>query len=105
MNLVPEGALHARKHNLEEVDPDLKGQITKKGIPVITQSEGGVVQHAEIERDEVVFRKEFTEELESLFESYKETPTDEIAITAGKLICYELLKNTDDRSGLIKSIK
>lgn len=30
MNLVPEGALHARKHNLEEVDPDLKGQITKK---------------------------------------------------------------------------
>lgn len=104
-NIIPIGELHKNLHHLEEVDPDLKGQITKKGIPVITQSEGGVVQHAEIERDEVVFRKEFTEELESLFESYKETPTDEIAITAGKLICYELLKNTDDKSGLIKSIK
>lgn len=30
MNLIPEGALHARKHNLEEVNPELEGQITKK---------------------------------------------------------------------------
>ena len=101
MNLIPEGALHARKHNLEKINPELEGQITSKGIPVVAQGEGGVIQQAEIEKEEVIFRKEFTDELERLYKQYQ----DDIAIEAGKLICYELLKNTDDRSGLIKSIE
>lgn len=105
MNLIPEGALHARKHNLEEVNPELEGQITKKGIPVITHSEGGVTQTAEIEKNEWTLRKEFTDQLESLYSQYQEDPSDDIVIEAGKLVCFELLKNTDDRSGLIKSIK
>lgn len=105
MNLIPEGALHARKHNLEKVNPELEGQITSKGIPVVTQGEGGVIQQAEIEKEEVIFRKEFTDKLESLYKQYQEDSSDDVAIEAGKLICYELLKNTDDRSGLIKSIK
>jgi len=105
MNLIPEGALHARKHNLEEVNPELEGQITKKGIPVITHSEGGVTQTAEIEKNEWTLRKEFTDQLESLYSQYQKDPSDNIAIEAGKLVCFELLKNTDDRSGLIKSIK
>ena len=103
MNLIPEGALHARKHNLEKVNPELEGQITSKGIPVVAQGE--VIQQAEIEKEEVIFRKEFTDKLESLYKQYQEDSSDDIAIEAGKLICYELLKNTDDRSGLIKSIK
>lgn len=105
MNLIPEGALHARKHNLEKVNPELEGQITSKGIPVVAQGEGGVIQQAEIEKEEVIFRKEFTDKLESLYKQYQEDSSDDIAIEAGKLICYELLKNTDDRSGLIKSIE
>lgn len=105
MNLIPEGALHARKHNLEKVNPELEGQITSKGIPVVAQGEGGVIQQAEIEKEEVVFRKEFTDELERLYKLYQDDSSDDIAIEAGKLICYELLKNTDDRSGLIKSIE
>lgn len=105
MNLIPEGALHARKHNLEKVNPELEGQITSKGIPVVAQGEGGVIQQAEIEKEEVVFRKEFTDKLENLYRQYQENSSDDIAIEAGKLICYELLKNTDDRSGLIKNIK
>ena len=105
MNLIPEGALHARKHNLEKVNPELKGQITRKGIPVVAQGEGGVIQQAEIEKEEVIFRKEFTDELERLYKQYQDDSSDDIAIEAGKLICYELLKNTDDRSGLIKSIE
>jgi hypothetical protein len=40
-----------------------------------------------------------------LYSQYQEDPSDDIVIEAGKLICFELLKNTDDRSGLIKSIK
>lgn len=105
MNLIPEGALHARKHNLEKVNPELKGQITRKGIPVVAQGEGGVIQQAEIEKEEVIFRKEFTDELERLYKQYQDDSSEDIAIEAGKLICFELLKNTDDRSGLIKSIK
>lgn len=105
MNLIPEGALHARKHNLEKINPELEGQITSKGIPVVAQGEGGVIQQAEIEKEEVIFRKEFTDKLESLYKQYQEDSSDDIAIEAGKLICYELLKNTDDRSGLIKSIE
>lgn len=105
MNLIPEGALHARKHQLEEVDSSLEGQITKKGIPVITKSNGDVVQMAEIEKEEWTLRKDFTDQLESLYHLYQKDNSSEAAIKAGKLICYELLKNTDDRSGLIKSVK
>lgn len=105
MNLIPEGVLHARKHNLEKVNPELEGQITRKGIPVVAQGEGGVIQQAEIEKEEVIFRKEFTDELERLYKQYQDDSSEDIAIEAGKLICFELLKNTDDRSGLIKSIK
>lgn len=105
MNLIPEGALHARKHNLEKINPELEGQITSKGIPVVAQGEGGVIQQAEIEKEEVIFRKEFTDELERLYKQYQDDSSDDVAIEAGKLICYELLKNTDDRSGLIKSIE
>lgn len=105
MNLIPEGALHARKNQLEEIDPNLEGQITQKGIPVITKADGGIIQTAEIEKEEWTLRKEFTDQLESLYHLYQKDNSNEAAIKAGKLICYELLKNTDDRSGLIKSIK
>lgn len=102
MNLLPDGELHARKHDIEKYDKNLEGKITKKGIPVIT-NDG--TQTAEIEKEEWVLRKEFTDKLESLYKQYKDTNSDEIAIEAGKLVCFELLKNTDDRSKLIKNIK
>jgi hypothetical protein len=37
-NVIPEGALHARKHNI-----DIDG-ITKKGIPVVSEDENGKVE-------------------------------------------------------------
>ena len=36
-NVIPDGALHARKHNM-----DIEG-ITTKGIPVVSISEGGEI--------------------------------------------------------------
>ena len=54
---------------------------------------------------EWTLRKEFTDKLEALYKAYQEDSSNEIAIEAGKLVCHELLKNTDDRSGLIKSIE
>lgn len=103
INVIPEGALHARKHNLEEVNPELEG-ITKKGIPVVSQGEGGeVIQQAEIERSEIIFRLEVTNKIEELRKRYKETDSQEekdtIAIEAGKLLTQEIMENTKDNTG------
>lgn len=95
MNVIPEGALHARLHHM-----DVEG-ITKKGIPVITKESGGeIVQHAEIERDEIIFTKEVTEKLEELYKK----GTDEAAIEAGKILAREIMENTQDNTGLMQTI-
>lgn len=95
MNVIPEGALHARLHHM-----DMEG-ITKKGIPVITKEDGGeIVQHAEIERDEIIFTKEVTEKLEDLYKK----GTDEAAIEAGKILAKEIMENTQDNTGLMQTI-
>lgn len=96
-NILPEGALHARKNNLAELNPDLE-DATKKGIPVMA-AEGGEVgeQVAEIEHSEIIFRLEVTKRLEEL----REDGSEEAMIEAGKLITEELIENTQDNVGMI----
>lgn len=101
-NVIPEGALHAHKHNMDHAE-----DLTKKGIPVI-DNKGE--QQAEVERNEIIFNLEVTKQLEELHNKYlKEETTqkekDELAIEAGKLLVYEILHNTEDRTGLIKECK
>ena len=100
MNLIPEGSLHARKH---EIDSEgLDNSITNKGIPIISKEEGGeIVQHAEIERNEIIFTLEVTKKLEKLAEE----GSDEDAINAGKLLVEQILYNTDDRTGLLNEVE
>ena len=103
INVIPEGALHARKTNLTEINPELEG-ITKKGIPVISKEEGGeMIQHAEIERSEIIFNLETTKKLESLREQYNKsedkTEKDNLAIEAGKLLAQQIMENTIDNTG------
>ena len=100
INVIPEGALHARKHNM-----DMEG-ITPKGIPVVSEKDGEIEQQAEIERNEVILRLEVTQKLEELEKKfYSEESTqeekDECALEAGKLLVYELLENTIDNTGLL----
>lgn len=98
INIIPEGALHARLHHIELDD------ITKKGIPVISESENGEIQQqAEIEHSEIIFRLEVTEKLEELKKKYEEDNKDDYAIEAGKLLVQEILYNTDDRTNLIQN--
>lgn len=92
-NIIPEGALHARKHNMENAE-----NLTKKGIPVI-DNEGE--QQAEIEKNEIIFTLEVTKKLEELMKD----GSDEAAIEAGKLLVKEILFNTDDRTSLIEQIQ
>lgn len=104
MNVIPDGALHARKHNL-----DIAEGITNKGIPVISHSDGGEIkQHAEIEVNEIVLRLEATNFLEELEKKYRETEDkkekDSIAVEAGKYFAQELFENTNDNTGLIEQI-
>lgn len=95
MNVIPDGALHAR---LNHMDVD---NITKKGIPVITQENGGeITQHAEIEKEEIIFTKEVTDQLEKLYK----IGTDKAAIEAGKLLTIQIIENTQDNTGLMKEV-
>lgn len=96
VNVIPDGALHARLHHMD-VD-----NITKKGIPVIVQKEGGEVeQQAEIERNEIIFNLDLTKKLEELWKDGSE----EAAIKAGELLVKEILDNTQDNTGLIKEVE
>ena len=66
-NILPEGALHKDLNHLEDVNPDVGEEVTTKGIPVVvTDSEGNVEQVAEIEKEEIILRKELTDRLEEL---------------------------------------
>ena len=94
VNVIPEGALHARLNNMQGAGDT----ITKKGIPVVDKDGN---QQAEIEKNEIIFRKEVTDKIEKLADDGSE----EAAIECGKLLTKEILENTDDRTGLIQANK
>lgn len=111
-SVIPEGALHKNKNNL-----DL--DITKKGIPVVTVANDNVesfeeikaqektlVQHAEIEHNEVIFSKELTDFLEQKRQEYHDDPSKarEIFLETGMRLTKELLENTNDNTGLIDKL-
>lgn len=101
VNVIPEGALHRNKHHLEDVNPEFK-DVTNKGIPVVSKEDGGeLVQHAEIERNEIIFNLDVTNKLEELMKK----GDDESAIEAGKLLVHEILNNTIDNTGILKEIQ
>lgn len=93
-NIIVEGSLHARKHNLEEINPELKDNITSKGIPVISKENNKIIQQAEIEVGELILRKELTDKIEELYKNNSE----ESMIEAGKILSKELLTNTKDKT-------
>ena len=101
-NVIPEGALHAHKHHMDNAE-----DLTKKGIPVIDNDNN---QQAEIERNEIIFSLEVTKKLEELKDKYfsedtKQKDKDQAAIEAGQLLVQEILFNTEDRTNLINSIE
>ena len=101
-NVIPEGALHKNKHHMEHADG-----LTKKGIPVIDE-EGE--QQAEIEHSEIIFTLEVTKKLEEYYEIFYSDESsnkekEQAALDAGKLLVYQILENTEDRTGLIESCK
>lgn len=101
-NVIPEGALHKNKHHMEHADG-----LTKKGIPVI--DEDGE-QQAEIEHSEIIFTLEVTRKLEEYYEIFYSDESsnkekEQAAIEAGKLLVFQILENTEDRTGLIESCK
>lgn len=101
-NVIPEGALHKNKHHMEHAEG-----LTKKGIPVI-DDDGE--QQAEIEHSEIIFTLEVTKKLEEYYEIFYSDDSsnkekEEAALNAGKLLVYQILENTEDRTGLIDSCK
>lgn len=119
-SVIPSGALHKNKHNLETINDSLQGEITKKGIPVISYAEKGdvleyskdgktpqkiadggeIIQHAEIEKDEIILNLSLTKKLIELMNKN----TEEATIQAGKILSIELMENTTDNSGILEKI-
>lgn len=113
-NVVPEGSLHKNKHE------DFGIEVSKKGIPVITvdddsaqtlteiqQQAESVVQHAEIEREEIIFNKELTDKIEGLRQQWKEAKGQakkDLEYQAGLILTKEVLFNTEDNTQLINKI-
>lgn len=107
-SVIPEGALHKNKHHI-----DLDG-ITHKGIPVVTtdaknpttfqeiQKGGNIVQHCEVETEEVIFSKELTDYVEKAREAWHNGKDNLLEV--GKRITKELIMNTDDNTNLIEKL-
>ena len=101
-NVIPEGALHKNKHHMQHAEG-----LTKKGIPVIDDNGE---QQAEIEHSEIIFTLEVTKKLEEYYkifysEESSNKEKEQAALDAGKLLVYQILENTEDRTGLIESCK
>lgn len=99
-NVIPDGALHAHKHHMDNTD-----SLTQKGIPVVDDKGE---QQAEIEKDEIILHLKLTNKLEELQEKYEKaskTEQDKLAIEAGKLLVEEILHNTIDNTNLIDKCK
>ena len=102
-NVIPTGALHKNKHHIEESRPELEGQITEKGIPVVSSDIAeNVTQFAEVEAGEITFAKTVTEQIEEFYKQYKEEESDELAIELGKFLVEQILHNTIDKDKIIK---
>lgn len=110
-SVVPEGDYHKNKHDDFGID------ITKKGIPVITVDDDtaetleeiqaqadSVVQHAEIERNEIIFSKELTDFLEAKRKEYHETENPDIFLEVGLRLTKEIMENTNDNTGIIEKL-
>lgn len=95
MNVIPEGALHARLNHMDNED------FTKKGIPVVAKDGDKLEQTAEIERNEIIFNLSVTNKLEELMKD----GSAKAALEAGKLLAEEILHNTIDNTGLIKEVE
>ena len=100
VNVIPDGKLHKELNHLDEKKECL-GDITRKGIPVVSIKDGEIIQHAEIEKEELVMRLELSNKIDELMDS----DDDDAAYNAGLLFYHELFNNTEDYTGLIKRTK
>ena len=99
--LVPEGSLHKNRHHIEESNPELAEELTKKGIPiVVTDNNGEISQVAEIEESELIFEKSLTDKIEEL----RKDGSDEAALKCGKLVMEAFNNNCTDNTGLVDKV-
>ena len=103
-NIIPTGALHKNLHHIEEANPELEGKITKKGIPVGTYDDNGEFQQTcEVESGELIIDLKHTKYIEDLYNEYKKTEDENIAIDCGKFVVSQIFSNTKDEDKVIKN--
>ncbi len=90
VNIITKGKLHKENNNLGNKD---------KGVPVI--SSNGKKEY-EVEKEELILRRDATLTLEDFVKKYDETKDDSVLEEIGKFMSAELLKNTQDNSDKYK---
>ena len=70
----------------------------------IQAQEESVVQHTEIEHNEIIFSKELTDFIEEKRNEWHESNDNNICLEVGMRLVKEIMENTDDNTGLINKI-
>lgn len=101
VNVIVNGKLHKELHGIENKIDIGDSEMTRKGVPVISMEDGGeILQHAEVEKNELILTKELTKKLEEL----ESDGSEEAMIEAGRILSKEIVKNTkDSKDKIIKN--
>lgn len=99
-NIIVSGVLHSRKNKVKDNELLKDAFITVKGIPVVEEvcDTGGceITQHAEVEKNEIIFNIEVTNTIEGYKEAYEQEKSEETLIKLGKYVALQLRENTTD---------
>jgi hypothetical protein len=94
-----DGVLHEEKNKIKKIT------VTRKGVPVISEvcdsKKCEIVQHAEVEKNELVLNKDTTVAIDKLRVEYKKTKDDSVLEKLGLYFANQLLNHTIDSKELI----
>lgn len=95
VSIIPDGVLHRERNDIPEEAHPVLG---KKGIPVVDVGSKEVEKVAEIEKEELIIRKEIAKPLAELTYKYLDTKDESILLEIANMFYTEVKTNTNDHT-------
>jgi hypothetical protein len=95
VNKIMDGVLHSRKNEIHKHPKFKKLGITPKGVPIISEDKE-IIQHAEVEKNELVLHKEATFKLEEFRKEFNKAKDDSVLYKMGVYFANQIQNNTID---------